>query len=74
MKTREDLKKELKALSKDELIEAIMISPMVTGFILKKCKPKNEQKKYFEITCGFQSVRFVKTCDDSTSDNARKLT
>ena len=39
------MKKELKALSKDELIEAIMISPMVTGFILKKCKPKNEQKK-----------------------------
>lgn len=45
MKTREDLKKELKTLSKDELIEAIMISPMVTGFILKKCKPKNEKKE-----------------------------
>lgn len=45
MKTREDLKKELNSLSKDKLIEAIMISPMVTGFILRKCKPKNEQKK-----------------------------
>lgn len=43
MKTREDLKKELKTFSRDELIEAIMISPMVTGFVLTKCKSKKSK-------------------------------
>lgn len=50
MTNREQLKKELNNYSKDELIEALLISPMATGFILTKCKqlygskPKQDKK------------------------------
>lgn len=50
MTNREQLKKELNNYSKDELIDALLISPMATGFILTKCKqlygskPKQDKK------------------------------
>lgn len=38
MTSKEVLKKELNAYSKDELIEALLISAAATGFVLSKCK------------------------------------
>lgn len=38
MKTLEELKKELNAYSKDELIEALLKSAAATGFVITKCK------------------------------------
>lgn len=38
MTNKEQLKKELSSYSKDEIIEALLISAAATGFVLTKCK------------------------------------
>lgn len=47
--TREELKKQLQSYSKDDIIAALMLSPVATGFVLEKCqangsKPKQDKK------------------------------
>ena len=37
---REEIKKQLNSFSKEDLIDAILLSPAVTGFVLSKCKNK----------------------------------
>ncbi len=44
MKTRNDLKEELSAFSKEELINIIMQSPAVFGFVLTKGKTLKKDK------------------------------
>lgn len=44
MKTREEFKKELSNYNKDELIDIIMQSPAVFGFVLAKCKSLKKDK------------------------------
>lgn len=38
MTNKEQLKKELNAYSKEELLEALLLSTAATGFVLTKCK------------------------------------